>query len=53
MQNKDPLIVIVCEDLFFLPRIQDAAIALGYRYEAIAKKKTSVFLILWSVVRSH
>ncbi len=39
MQNKDPLIVIVCEDLFFLPRIQDAAIALGYRYEAIAKKE--------------
>ncbi len=39
MQKNDPLIVIVCEDLFFLPRIQDAAIALGYRYKTIAKNE--------------
>ena len=31
-----PLLLTLCDDLFFLPRIEDAAIALGYRFKAIA-----------------
>ncbi len=37
MQRKSPLVLIVCDDLFFLPRIEDAATALGFRYRAIVK----------------
>ena len=31
-----PLLLTLCDDLFFLPRIEDAAGALGYRFKAIA-----------------
>lgn len=37
MHIKTPLVLILCDDLFFLPRIEDAATALGFRYRAIAK----------------
>jgi len=37
MQRKSPLVLIVCDDLFFLPRIEDAATALGFRYRVIEK----------------
>ena len=37
MQRKPPLVLILCDDLFFLPRIEDAATALGFRYQVIEK----------------
>lgn len=37
MQSKSPLVLILCDDIFFLPRIEDAATALGFRYRVIEK----------------
>jgi predicted metal-dependent hydrolase len=38
MQGNEPLVLTLCDDLFFLPRIEDAALALGYRFRAIENK---------------
>lgn len=35
MQNDDPLILAFCDDVFFLPRIEDASRALGFRFHAV------------------
>jgi predicted metal-dependent hydrolase len=39
MREKGPLVLTLCNDLFFLPRIEDGARALGYRFKAISHKK--------------
>jgi CheY-like chemotaxis protein len=33
-----PLLLTLCDDLFFIPRIEDAASALGYRFKAISTR---------------
>jgi CheY-like chemotaxis protein len=33
-----PLLLALCDDIFFLPRIEDVAVALGYRFKAISTK---------------
>jgi hypothetical protein len=38
MKGSEPLVLTLCDELFFLPRIEDAALALGYRFRAIVNK---------------
>jgi predicted metal-dependent hydrolase len=33
-----PLLLALCDDIFFLPRIDDVAVALGYRFKTISTK---------------
>lgn len=37
MQSDTPLILTFCDDIFFLPRIEDATRALGFRFKAFGR----------------